>query len=72
MSDNVPYLNRIFALQENVISRYIEQYPERYAFVSQCIDALVYIDINEQKWKTIPVVHRTVFNYFHGDAVSTR
>lgn len=64
-------LSLIFELQEEFLQKYIAAFPERYNFISECIDLMYSLEVPEDVWNSIPVEHRTVFNYFHGDAAST-
>jgi len=64
-------LFQVFKLQEEILQKYIAEFPERYNFISDCVDLMYSLEAPENIWDSIPVEHRTVFNYFHGDAVST-
>lgn len=64
-------LERVLQLQEEVIKRNIEQFKDRHDFISSCIDLVGRPAIPERAWKSLPVSERIVFNYFHGDALST-
>lgn len=64
-------LSQVFDLQEKFLKSYITEFPERYNFFSDCVDLIYSLEVPENIWNSIPVEHRTVFNYFHGDAVST-
>ena len=64
-------LYQVFRLQEEILQKYIAELPDRYNFISDCVDLMYSLEVPENIWGSIPVEHRTVFNYFHGDAVST-
>ena len=64
-------LSQVFRLQEEILQKYIAELPDRYNFISDCVDLMYSLEVPENIWGSIPVEHRTVFNYFHGDAVST-
>ncbi len=64
-------LERVFQLQDEVINRNIAQFKDRYDFISACIDLAGRPEIPALTWESLPVSKRIVFNYFHGDALST-
>ena len=64
-------LERTFAFQDQVLPRHISTNLERFSFVSDGIALLSDIDISPETWDTIPVEMRSLFNYFHADALSS-
>lgn len=64
-------LERVFPLQEQVLKRNLIKFKDRYDLISACISHACTPGIPDHSWKTLPLSQRVVFNYFHGDALST-
>lgn len=64
-------LEHIFPLQEAVLRRNIAEFKDRYDFISACVDLGGMPKVPDQSWKMLPISQRVVFNYFHGDTLST-
>lgn len=64
-------LELIFALQDQVLPRHISTNLDLFSFVSDGIALLSDINISPETWDTIPVEMRSLFNYFHADALSS-
>jgi hypothetical protein len=70
MADN-SFLARVFAIQEQVLPRHIAANSERFAFVSDAVEFLSNLEIPPNKWESIPVEMRSLFNFLYSDALST-
>ncbi len=68
---SIPILESVFNLQEKVLRKNIAEFKERYNFISACIDLAGNPAIPANVWEKLPDSQRVVFNYFHGDALST-
>ncbi len=64
-------LEHIFTLQERVLKKNVVEYKTRYDFISECVDLIGSPKFPVEIWKVLPLSHRVIFNYFHGDALST-
>lgn len=64
-------LDKIFDLQDKITRENAHQFNDRYSFISECIEILSNLNVSHDLWKTISSHQRIVFNYFHGDSVST-
>lgn len=67
----IPILENIFSLQEKVLRKNISEFKDRYDFILACIDLAGTPAIPPNSWKKLSDSKRIVFNYFHGDALST-
>jgi len=65
------FLKRVFAIQEQVLTRHINANSDRFEFVSEAIELLANLEIPSESWEAIPVEMRSLFNYLFSDAIST-
>ncbi len=64
-------MDRIFDLQDEITRVHANKFRERYSFICECLEALSNLQIPPAHWRTLPSYQRIVFNYFHGDSIST-
>jgi len=48
-------LSQVFKLQEKILHRYIAEFPERYNFISDCIDLTYSLGMPEKLYESIPI-----------------
>ena len=68
---NSSFLERIFSLQERVLSRHISTNSNLFSFISETIELLANFGITQEYWDTIPVEMKKIFDIFHSDIFST-
>lgn len=63
-------LLKIFDLQNQVIQKYISEFPGLYNFISRCYE-LINTQTPNTLWLKIPENRRKIFKYYEADTVST-
>jgi hypothetical protein len=65
------FVDRVFALQNQIVPRYVTANLQIYTFITDAIEMQSEFDVSQQDWESIPVEMRSLFNFLHADALST-